>query len=407
MRRSQAGSESTAGRGAAPPMRFAAVVFRVWVAALVLGGPADLRGQAPTKPLAAITGRRSVEVAPGLQHTRLVAEGTADTDRWEAHLLAIDLARYRIDVSLALGQVVGRETVTSRVARTDAAAGVNGGFFVTSDPEVGDPAGFVVVDGEVVSAVEQGRPAIGFCEVTGRQEVRVLRPVVEARVEPSLPAGVRPGLNRARKADDVVLYTALWGRSTLTSPGGVEVEVQRGLVRGISDSGSARIPDDGFVLSASGVAAGAVRRRYPVGTGVDLRLDVLDEQARPVDLTGCDYTTAGPVIAEAGHVRRDYTGEAYREGFVVARHPRTAVGVSADGARLLLFVIDGRQAGYSAGATLVELAELLVAEGARTVYNLDGGGSTTMVLRGEGAVNRPSDGSERRPSDMLLVRSRR
>ncbi|HEX5919172.1 MAG TPA: phosphodiester glycosidase family protein [Nocardioides sp.] len=79
-------------------------------------------------------------------------------------------------------------------------------------------------------------------------------------------------------------------------------------------------------------------------------------------------------------------------------HPRTAVGIDADGRRLLILVVDGRSA-VSRGYTMVELADLMTALGAENAINLDGGGSSAMYTRtGTGAfgiVNEPSDGSER------------
>ncbi len=63
------------------------------------------------------------------------------------------------------------------------------------------------------------------------------------------------------------------------------------------------------------------------------------------------------------------------------RHPRTAVGLTEDHKTLILLVVDGRQRKRSAGATLDELAELLLAEGAFHALNLDGGGSSVLVAR--------------------------
>lgn len=75
------------------------------------------------------------------------------------------------------------------------------------------------------------------------------------------------------------------------------------------------------------------------------------------------------------------------------RHPRTAAGVSKDGNYLYLIVIDGRQGDYSAGATTRETAAWLAQLGAHDGLNLDGGGSTTLVIgdgNGGGRVlNRP------------------
>ncbi len=60
--------------------------------------------------------------------------------------------------------------------------------------------------------------------------------------------------------------------------------------------------------------------------------------------------------------------------------PRTAVGLSKNGRWLYLVVIDGRQPFYSVGASFSELADLMVEVGAYTAMNLDGGGSSTMVI---------------------------
>lgn len=65
------------------------------------------------------------------------------------------------------------------------------------------------------------------------------------------------------------------------------------------------------------------------------------------------------------------------------RHPRTAVASTADGQRLWLVVVDGRQPDYSEGVTLGELAELLLELGAHMALNLDGGGSSTMAMATE------------------------
>lgn len=63
-------------------------------------------------------------------------------------------------------------------------------------------------------------------------------------------------------------------------------------------------------------------------------------------------------------------------------HPRTAVALDAEGRTLWLVVVDGRQRGYSEGVTLNELAEIILELGAKTALNLDGGGSSTLVVAG-------------------------
>jgi hypothetical protein len=62
--------------------------------------------------------------------------------------------------------------------------------------------------------------------------------------------------------------------------------------------------------------------------------------------------------------------------------PRTAVGISKNGRWLIWMVVDGRQEGYSEGVTLAELGSLLLTYGVYTGVNMDGGGSSAMVIRG-------------------------
>lgn len=72
--------------------------------------------------------------------------------------------------------------------------------------------------------------------------------------------------------------------------------------------------------------------------------------------------------------------------------PRTAVGITAGG-KLLLMTIDGRQPGFAEGMSLRELGRFLLAHGAVEALNLDGGGSTTLVVAAPDprVVNFPSD----------------
>jgi exopolysaccharide biosynthesis protein len=86
------------------------------------------------------------------------------------------------------------------------------------------------------------------------------------------------------------------------------------------------------------------------------------------------------------------------------RHPRTAVGLSEDGRKAVLVVVDGRST-MSAGVTCRELAEILRELGAHDALNLDGGGSSAMWIRGRGVINRPSDGVERLVANHLALRA--
>jgi len=98
-------------------------------------------------------------------------------------------------------------------------------------------------------------------------------------------------------------------------------------------------------------------------------------------------------------------------GSMRARHPRTAVGISQDGRYLVLMTIDGRQPGYSNGATLAEAAAWLKKFGSYHGLNLDGGGSTTLVIEGVNGlpklINRPAGATQRLVANHLGVYARK
>lgn len=92
-------------------------------------------------------------------------------------------------------------------------------------------------------------------------------------------------------------------------------------------------------------------------------------------------------------------------------HPRTALGLDSDCRRLTLAVVDGRQKGYSEGMSERELAEFMAELGCSDAVNLDGGGSSVMLLEDASGdlqiKNRPSDSQGPRPVPVMLGVRRR
>ncbi len=84
--------------------------------------------------------------------------------------------------------------------------------------------------------------------------------------------------------------------------------------------------------------------------------------------------------------------------------PRTGVGLSADGNKLILIVVDGRN-GWK-GMTCIEMAKVLIELGADRAFNLDGGGSSTFWQKGVGVLNHPSDGVERVVGPHLAIHAK-
>lgn len=114
----------------------------------------------------------------------------------------------------------------------------------------------------------------------------------------------------------------------------------------------------------------------------------------------------GPVLLLDGKVHisnneeRKFMGKAIND-----RHPRTAIGYTRDG-RLILLMVEGRNPGKAAGASLTQLANILLGLGCVEALNLDGGGSSCMLVNGKETI-RPSDKEGQRPvPGVLLIRSR-
>jgi hypothetical protein len=133
---------------------------------------------------------------------------------------------------------------------------------------------------------------------------------------------------------------------------------------------------------------------------VSCALQPLDADA-PLAEDISDAVTGAPRILTDGKVDVRNKKEKMSESFSTVRHPRTAVGIRPDGS-VILVTVDGRQATLSRGASLSELAAILIAQGATQGLNLDGGGSSAAIARNL-VVNSPSDGSQRPVADALLI----
>ncbi|MGH2700734.1 MAG: phosphodiester glycosidase family protein [Actinomycetota bacterium] len=118
-----------------------------------------------------------------------------------------------------------------------------------------------------------------------------------------------------------------------------------------------------------------------------------------------DTVGGNPTLIERGRVQHQSINDG--SSFASGKHPRTAIAYNARNGKLFLVTVDGRQRGYSVGMSLGQLTGFLKRRlGATGALNLDGGGSTTMVVRGR-VRGRPSDGSERHVSSALVILPRR
>ena len=291
-------------------------------------------------------------------------------------------SRYELRPFSGAGAVNGRGRLARAVAANGARAAVNACYFDTDGWVIGNckwNGSFFGVDDTPRSAFivdKEGKASI-------QKDLSYLGTV-------SLPDGrtlTIKGLNRQRITDDLVLFNRNYAGSTRTNEHGREVRVSKGRATEVSAKGNMRLDRDSLVLSGHGANADAlahIRRGDRVAIAQTLGSRLADEARLVVG--------GGPLLVEKGVVNVRSREESMASDIAYGRAPRTGVGVKADGT-VLLMVVDGRSQ-YSAGMSLKEFATYLKRFGAVSAVNLDGGGSSEMVLDGK-IMNRPSDGSER------------
>ena len=352
-------------------------------------------------------------VGPGLEYfTSRDRELVDDAGPIAAYLLRLDANRIRLASVHANDETLGLEPVDSIATRQQAIAAVNGSFF---NPN-GDPQFVLKEAGELVSDAAATRGAVII------QSPRRGRTVLEfdqigARVSLTFNARGRTwvvpidGVNKTRERGKLMLYTARYHPDTDTAPGGTEwvlsgkparvTDVRRG-------AGRTAIPRDGSVLSFGGVDLPEALAALAPGARVSFRTAWTSLNGVPPR----HMETADDIVSGAGLLRvkgrildNRQTAEGLPTSYETTRHPRTMIGVDAGGF-IWMVAVDGRAPDHSIGMTFADLERLCDRLRLTDALNLDGGGSTTMVIKGE-VVNVPADGLGPRPvSDAILVSAR-
>ncbi|MCB1025455.1 MAG: phosphodiester glycosidase family protein [Acidobacteria bacterium] len=331
------------------------------------------------------------------------------------NLLRLDLTKVRLDVVHAMDAAIGTETVSSIATRHGAFAGINAGFFrLDTSIFAGDAAGVLMIDRLLISESINNRIALF---IDNFQPDRTIVKFAHIDINDTIRIKGKEfrysGINRERKDDELIEYRPVFHRTTLTGNDGLEVIVRKGKITAILDGkGSSVIPQDGFVISASGKKRAEILPFLKIGRKVKGYSGIRNSAAKgfPNEESNRtsqafsraeDITNGIPQLIKNGKIEITWEKEKTSRSFVETRHPRTAAAILKDG-KFLMITVDGRTE-ESGGIGLEDLAKLLLEFGATDAMNLDGGGSTTMFLDGK-VVNKPSDKTgERKVSDAILV----
>ena len=339
-------------------------------------------------------------IAPGVVFTRI----QDPKGPWSIRVVSIELDEAStLEPVLATGKLPGAERTSSIAARYGALAAINGDYF----RESGRPVMLFAQDGELAQteltwgvnfAVDQSEttPYIGHVDPQlwlTEEDSGFTHPLGRFNAGPPGERQIA-GYSALGGRDEKPPYGACSARLYPTEPwrpaSNVIGTAQTHVVHEVACKSGRMFPQKGRVFSASPAT--------PKATSI-LSLIPGDELEFGWSLgwPGVIETIGGnPTIVRDGQMVNVDGDTPF-----FWRHPRTGVGYTADG-RVLFVTVDGRQRRYSVGMTLRRFAKVFIELGATHALNLDGGGSTTMVVNNQ-IVNRPSDGRERAVGNALLL----
>lgn len=279
-----------------------------------------------------------------------------------------------------------RSNVRDMVNVTGAIAGVNGDYF-NYQPHP-STLGMIVNDGKLISSAQEGKNKLPvfYQSNTGDsqlgyidQSVDILNQLTGAKYHVS-------GFNKAYGGYKYLsLLTRDWGKKSFGAKAAnmTEVLVENGVVADIRTNGEPfDIPEDGYVLSQNNSPLASLT----LGTPLELQVTSnVDYKALKFAMGGGSIILKNGVSMQTNIINK-------------GRHPRTGIGVTQDGSKIVIITVDGRN-GY-AGLTQKEFGEIFKSFGCYNAMNLDGGGSTTMVKKTKAMdkaeiINKPSGGTPR------------
>lgn len=334
------------------------------------------------------------KVVPGVRYSRFRREGS------DVHMLKVNTeGAVTLDTALSNDRLSGHEKTSRMANRHGAVAAINGDFGLPT----GRPAHTFAEDGELDQL--SFAVAANFAITKDEKQTFFDRPHETVTADEDDLWRIDRWNFGEPGATDIAAYTPS-GRG-LESPPSNACSVELSRLAGPRWAPGMTGVETRYKVDAVGcttepmtVNGGVVLAAQPGSDGAIL-LESL-QLGEELDITwslgwaGVVDTVGGtPLLVQDSEVVAEECSEA-----LCRRNPRTAIGVNAKG-QILLVVIDGRREG-SRGVTLVELAQVMRGLNAVHALNLDGGGSTTMVVKGK-VMNVPSDGNERKVSSAVLV----
>ena len=327
------------------------------------------------------------------------------TNNQRIHVIEFDPSLFDIKLVKAIDNGLGRESVMSLSKRHNAVASINGGFFSIGGTYDGRACGALKIN-EWVALPTKPRGCIGWsCSQKSPIMDRLLVNIFIENDSFKIPVN---GLNRMQKEGEIILFNHSFNRTTLTDPDGEELLIVDGVIQSIKQGGSSKIPENGYILSIQ--KNNPFFQKFQVGSSLEFKTEIkpLLQLTTEDEWQSSNYILGGTPLLIHNHTKiLDLESEQTIPTFLSHRHARTAIGILPSGN--WLFVVVDHTTPFD-GMTIPELTQLMEEFGCKQALNLDGGGSSTMVLEGT-LKNSPrgdkdeglEDAQIRRVSDAIVI----
>ncbi|QKX05104.1 phosphodiester glycosidase family protein [Aquimarina sp. TRL1] len=379
-------------------------------------------------------------------------------------ILKIDLTSFKGNISSALGKNVIKEKayVTDISKKNNALAAINGGFFAWNNTVGvdGEPAGISVINGELVSEATNGRSALVIDNNTPKKVSIAKNVTTRLRLFINDTSFLIHGINReagkvlncgnqidsvrsripihdfvCNNPNEIILFNKQFGKKSIQGEGIEFIINEEGKVISKNTYRGGEIPEKGYLIQATGSYIEELDSLIAKNQTIRVETKVFTDQKEIKLKNGIYLINGGPILLDNGKIdpharfkegfetqfqnfkvsddfvdKKDKSSisddaqnnrKGFYHGWVVRRHPRTAIGIKNND--VYIVVVYGRQPTITAGASITEMSTLFKQLGCTTAFNLDGGGSSMMVIKNRKTGKSSDISGEREVGDAILI----
>ena len=301
---------------------------------------------------------------------------------------------------LASNTLQNKATIHTLASKQNTIAAVNATYF---KPQTGVPLGTLMIDKKLYTGPIYNRVALGIKEDGYIMDKYKLNAVLKYK---NLSTQI-DNINQPRMLSTYLLvYTKDWGQKSPKAPDyGINLAIENGIITNVSN-GSLSIPENGFVISGPKSKLEPFFNAQMKDENQKFLANLFEPRKITLEIKNDKQwenvkhiISGGPYLVKNGEIFVDAKEQKLLS--ITGRNPRTAIGYTENN-EFILLTIDGREKN-SIGMTLNETASLMKDFGCIWAMNLDGGGSSVMLIKNE-IANSPSQKGGIAISNALIIK---